>query len=124
MNQTINPEKCTGCKACFFLCPNKCIIMDSDREGFFAPSINEKTCNDCEICKKRCPQNYRQEFTNNNCIKVYGVKYKNIELRTKSASGGVFAGIAKNILGVSESAVFGCVFDSEIVAKHICITHI
>jgi coenzyme F420-reducing hydrogenase beta subunit len=57
-------------------------------------------------------------------IKVIGARYKNDTILTKSASGGVFAGVASKILETSGNAVFGCAFDENIVAKHICVTDI
>jgi len=55
---------------------------------------------------------------------VLGVKNKNDALLYKSASGGVFSGIAANVLETPGNAVFGCAFDENIVARHICAADI
>jgi coenzyme F420-reducing hydrogenase beta subunit len=47
---------------------------------------------------------------------------KNDTLLSKSASGGVFAGVASKILETEGNAVFGCAFDREMVARHLCVT--
>jgi len=57
-------------------------------------------------------------------IRVLGAKNKNDALRVKSASGGVFSGIATHILETPGNAVFGCAFDENIVARHVCATDI
>ena len=86
------------------------------------PVINEASCTDCGICRERCPQNSRPSFTNNECISVLGARYKDDELLKKSASGGVFIGIAAMILETPGNAVFGCAFDEDMVAHHVCVT--
>lgn len=30
-------KKCTGCAACFSICPKNCITMHADDEGFLRP---------------------------------------------------------------------------------------
>jgi len=39
----------------------------------------------------------------------------------KSTSGGVFAGIALKLLEMPGASVFGCAFDENNVARHICV---
>ena len=48
-------EFCTGCSACFNICPVKCIDMKMDKEGFLFPVIKSNECTDCQKCKKVCP---------------------------------------------------------------------
>jgi coenzyme F420-reducing hydrogenase beta subunit len=104
------------------LCPQDAIIMKEDEEGFYIPIIDESLCIDCSLCAKECPQNERPRFRQNEVLRVLGARYKTDALLSKSASGGVFVGIAKTILEQGESAVFGCAFDANIVARHICVT--
>lgn len=33
-------RKCTGCAACFNICPFHCIEMKEDEEGFIYPIVN------------------------------------------------------------------------------------
>lgn len=37
-----NKEQCTGCSACANICPQKCIQMREDNEGFLYPIIEKK----------------------------------------------------------------------------------
>jgi len=96
--------------------------MCNDSEGFSVPQIDQTRCTDCGICENKCPENVRPAFIENSCTKAFGARHKDDALRIKSASGGVFAGIAINILKNYNGAVFGCAFDNNIVARHICIT--
>lgn len=41
--EEINNE-CTGCSACKTICPQKCISMKWDKEGFYYPIINHDIC--------------------------------------------------------------------------------
>lgn len=116
------PQRCTGCLACRAVCPVQCISAVEDNEGFQVPRIDEARCTDCGVCASICPEeNNREESGRNDCLKVFGVKIKDGALLGKSASGGVFAGIASEIIETRGGAVFGCAFDDDLVARHICI---
>jgi len=122
MTQITAPQDCTGCQACRLICPKHCIRMAEDDEGFQVPEIDQTLCTDCGLCVSRCPQNTRPACTQNNCRKVLGARYKDDALLLKSASGGVFVGMAKKILETPGNAVFGCAFDENMVARHVCVT--
>lgn len=47
--------KCSGCYACYTICPNKAIEMKADSEGFMYPVIATDKCVECGLCKKVCP---------------------------------------------------------------------
>lgn len=40
MVDNISKEKCTGCKLCGDICPQKAIIFETDAEGFWYPKID------------------------------------------------------------------------------------
>lgn len=48
-------EKCCGCGACSQICPQKCIVMVRDHEGFLYPEVNEGQCIKCGMCDLVCP---------------------------------------------------------------------
>lgn len=48
-------SECTGCTACESVCPENCIIMSADEQGFLYPSVNEEKCVGCFSCIKVCP---------------------------------------------------------------------
>ena len=37
-----NKAECTGCAACYSACPEECIEMEIDEEGFKYPVVDEK----------------------------------------------------------------------------------
>ena len=48
-------ENCSGCTACFHICPVNAITMISDEEGFLYPEIIQSICIDCNKCVEVCP---------------------------------------------------------------------
>lgn len=48
-------EFCSGCSACFAVCPKKAIHMEEDEEGFLYPMISEENCVACQKCVSICP---------------------------------------------------------------------
>jgi len=108
--------------ACRLICPEKCIGAAEDYEGFIIPQIEDARCVDCGLCASRCPENDDTGFGLNECRRVLAVKSKDDTMLLGSASGGVFAGIAKRILDTPGNAVFGCAYDENLVASHICVT--
>ena len=89
-------EECTGCSACVNICPNNCITMMENFEGFLEPKINESICIKCGLCMKVCPVLNKNKKNNNN--KFFACYAKDDNLLKKSSSGGVFGLIAREIL--------------------------
>lgn len=52
-------EDCTGCTACYSICPKHAIEMFDDEEGFLYPSIDAKECIRCQACIRVCPVRQR-----------------------------------------------------------------
>lgn len=114
----VESEECTGCRMCEQSCPQSSISFQYDREGFLSPVIDERTCNYCGLCLKHCPQNSPVKLNLGN---VYAVRLKNDKVLRKSASGGAFAALANYMLE-QNGVVFGCAYDQNLMAVHICIT--
>lgn len=51
----IRKEECCGCEACRQVCPQKCIEMEEDEEGFLYPQIDMDNCIFCGMCRNVCP---------------------------------------------------------------------
>ncbi len=47
-------DKCYGCYACYNACPQDCIHMEKDDEGFVYPVIDTQACTQCGLCDKAC----------------------------------------------------------------------
>lgn len=109
---------CCGCSACQQICPQNCITMDYDKEGFLYPVIDKSKCINCNLCKKTCPV-----LHNANKDDAYLNSYiaiSNKPNRIASSSGGLFFLFAEKIIGEG-GAVFGAAFDDNWQVHHICI---
>ncbi len=106
--------KCTGCTACEQICPVGAISMEQDKEGFFAPFIDDKICISCKKCISICPAENPPEKVE---PLVYGARAKDEEIVLQSSSGGVFSLLAKRIIEES-GIVWGAGFDDDFNVVH------
>lgn len=123
MIQVLKKEECCGCSVCVSTCPQKCICMKSDEEGFLYPKVDKDRCIECGLCEKICPVS-RDEYNNDN-VKVsgYAAYSKNDKVRKESSSGGIFFVLAEKILN-ENGVVFGAAFDNNFLVKHIAVENI
>lgn len=112
---------CTGCNACCNICPQKCITMVNDNEGFMYPEVNYEKCTNCNLCKNICPRNNTME--SNPHQNAFAVKNKDITTRNESSSGGVFTELAKYVLN-NHGVVFGAAYNDSMEVEHIKIDNI
>ena len=102
---------CTGCSACYSICPQSAISMVESDEGFLYPKINSKNCVNCSLCIKVCPIHKVNKTTNANPIFFAAINKNEIE-RYQSSSGGIFIAIAKQII-TDNGVVFGAKFAQD-----------
>lgn len=107
---------CSGCHACYNICPQNCITMDADDEGFLYPDIEQEKCVSCGRCKTVCP--VLREYNGHKRGQAYACINKNDEIRMNSSSGGIFTLIAEYVTEQG-GIVFGASFDSELNVHHI-----
>ena len=93
LNFISDKKNCTGCGACYSICPVKCITMKEDAEGFLYPSASE-ACINCGLCKRICPvvQSLNKEL---GLQKAIGFCTSDYNLWKCSSSGGAFSEIVK-----------------------------
>ena len=111
--------KCTGCTACASICPQNCINMVFNDEGFLYPSIDIEKCTNCGLCEEICPlikTLTKEEFE----PKAYAAYSVDEEIRLESSSGGIFSEIAKCILD-NGGYVYGAAYNDNFVVVHICV---
>ncbi|MGH4052367.1 MAG: Coenzyme F420 hydrogenase/dehydrogenase, beta subunit C-terminal domain [Clostridium sp.] len=118
MISIINKKNCSGCKGCYNICPQKCIEMLVDEEGFWYPKVNENKCIECGLCEKVCPEiniyfNGRA-YDKPNC---YAAWNNNKSIREDSSSGGVFTSLAEWIL-LDGGVVFGAGYNQDFNIIH------
>ena len=114
----LNYEKCTACGACIQKCPNNCIELKSDDNGFLYPSINTRECIGCGLCDKVCPIG-----THSNEAKMpttYACAAIEDNMLFQATSGGVFGTIAIYVLDKG-GVVYGSAYTDHLQATHIRI---
>ncbi len=78
---------CTGCGACAYVCPKKCISMNESEIGVIYPVVDTNECINCGKCKRNCPSLLNNEYKYPQ--KAYAAWHKDDLQRRTSASGGV-----------------------------------
>ena len=108
-------ESCTGCYACFSICPVNCISIDMDSEGFGYPHTDTDKCIKCRKCVAVCPIIKKRIVKNN--PSAFACINKNENIRLTSSSGGVFSAISENVIDRG-GVVFGAAFNSSLELHH------
>lgn len=111
-------EKCSGCGACSSACPQGCISMEADSEGFLYPHVDSEKCISCGKCLKTCP------IINPIAIasqppQAFAAYNLNNDVRESSSSGGLFTLFAEEVLK-DRGSVYGAAFTEDCRAvRHI-----
>lgn len=104
-------KACTGCGACAYICPQKCISFNEDNTyNISYPIIDENQCINCEKCQKICP--VLNPLESMFPLKSYAAWSSDSEERRTSASGGIAYEIYKSALEYGWSIV-GAVMDKD-----------
>jgi len=101
-----NKEKCTGCTACMASCPQNCISMIRDKEGFLYP-VADNRCISCGKCEKVCPQKTPVLIPNQIEKRAFAAKSIDYNIWERSASGGAFSEICRAWDNDNNTVIFG-----------------
>ena len=88
-------KDCCACSACLNVCPKQAICMQEDEYGFLYPVIYEDECVRCGLCIKTC--GYQNSELKQSPQEIFIAQTLNTDIK-KSASGGVFASLAKQVI--------------------------
>lgn len=110
---------CSGCFACYNICPVNAISMPLNDEGFFYPIINKNKCIKCGLCEQVCPVLNKIKNTNLKPEFVFAAKTKDISTQISSSSGGIFSELTKPFFK-EKGEIYGVTYEKNRV-KHICI---
>ena len=118
INIDINNKKdCCGCTACSAVCPEGCITMAEDSEGFYYPSVDESVCINCGLCERVCP--IKKEIPKDSLQKSFVSRINDDEVLMNSSSGGAFTALSRyaidngyTVYGGAYNECFDVVHDS------------
>ena len=111
MISIIDKSKCSGCQACFNVCPIHCIDMIPDDEGFLYPHVNSDKCLKCNACSDVCPF-LDSSLNGKGSPKSFALQNNDDSIRLKSSSGGFFA-ILINYVLERNGVVYGVSMDRD-----------
>lgn len=117
-------QDCCGCGACANVCSQNAIAMVEDAYGFLYPQIDMAACIQCGACQKVC--GYQDPPIKVKPTGCYAAAATEGDLLERSASGGVFAVLAKSLLN-SGGVVYGAAMPLEggrFTPKHIRINNL
>jgi len=115
----LNKDLCTGCGACFNICPFNAIKMEHNDEGFLYPIIDKEKCTNCGKCIKVCPS-IDYKLANEKASISYAMM-ANDKIREKSSSGGIFTLLAELIINEGGYVVGASFSDDFKSVKHIIV---
>lgn len=126
MSISLPTDNCCGCSACENICPQKCINLTENKDGFYYPQIMKADCINCGLCAETCPVNAvdnKNKTQKQSDIVAYAAYADDDKLRSKSTSGGIFSLLAEQIIK-SDGVVFGAAFSSDRKSvRHIAATN-
>lgn len=108
---------CVGCRSCEQSCPQKCIAIEENSEGFLYPVIQEADCVKCGICLKKCPIS-KEIAKKREPLEAFALKAKDIEFLRNSASGGA-SDLAVSAILDRGGYVYGAAYDENNGVCHI-----
>lgn len=111
---------CCGCTACASICPQKCIEMKPDFEGFLYPEVNKSICINCGKCEKVCPILNKKEV---NCFipQSYVMRTKDPDTLMTSTSGGFITPLTKWVSNLG-GFICGAVYNGDFDVVHDIVT--
>ena len=113
-------DACTGCSACFSICPKCAIIMKENKKGFLHPSISPSLCVECGMCQKVCPATRDIQLLKKNQL-ILAAKTVDVNVHKISQSGGVFFELAKRII-LNGGVVYGAALNEQFETHHVRIS--
>lgn len=113
--------KCTGCFACYNICPSNAIEMIEDENGCIYPKINEDKCVKCGLCKRTCPSIVKVKGCNEQ--KCYAMYSRNKKIRENSTSGGIATTFSEHVIK-NGGVVYGAGYTKDCNVQHIRVDNL
>lgn len=110
---------CTGCGACYNICPKGAIHMEKNPQGFLYPVIDQSLCIHCKKCEQVCPK-LGTDVSNAQEPACYAARAQD-DVRAISSSGGIFTLLARWVLAQG-GIVCGAAMEADYRVHHICVS--
>lgn len=108
---------CCGCTACASICPQNCIEMVEDEEGFLYPKVDKERCTSCGLCNRVCPvENPAQPKPGERSSVV--MRADNRDVVMDSTSGGLLTPLAEWMFE-NKGVLCAATFDDDFHVKHM-----
>ena len=116
MLEFLTKEKCAGCAACVSVCPQNCLDMVTEPDGFQYPQMVTTNCFHCGLCEKVCPVLHKPVFPHVDPT-AGALRTLNETAWKNSSSGGAFYELSKLFLALHHDR--GVVFASRFDGLHL-----
>lgn len=122
MIKLVDKNECTGCGACFAVCPKEAISFRVIGSLHQYPEIDDIKCIECGKCLKVCPQLDDQRIIENKSTSIYAAYNIDAAERQAASSGGVSGALTQYAL---ENGFFicGAAFDDKWHLEHVISNH-
>jgi len=91
-----NNLPCSGCSACYTICPVNAIKIELSKDGFYNATLDKQKCIDCGKCLKVCPKFIDNPSINKfEDLPLYASWSLDISTQQSCSSGGIAFEIAK-----------------------------
>lgn len=111
---------CSGCSACYLICPVHAIEMAFNEKGTYSAHVNKLVCVECQSCTKVC-SSIIEKAPRLSSDATFTSVAKDLSVLKRSSSGGVGHVFAKKGID-SGMSVCGVTYDPNMeCAKHILI---
>lgn len=113
----VAPDNCTSCSLCANVCGSHAIEMVWNQDGFLIPYVHEEACVSCGLCVKKCPAINPPTAENHDFSpRGFAAWHRDLDIRRKSSSGGVFTALATQILSEG-GIVYGVAWEEGFHAR-------
>lgn len=112
--------ECSGCGVCLLVCPNKCIDILLNKDGYYEAIAEQGECSNCGICQSVCNKFFNQhELKSYNTQNVFLAYNKNEKIRKASSSGGIGTALVYAAIDYGYKVIGAAMDYNTLKVKHI-----
>ena len=119
-------DRCCGCAACIDTCKHHALSLQEDKNGYYCIALDKDKCVGCKLCELHC------HILNNTNVKrsdprhvrpLAGWSFDEVLIQN-SATGGIFAQVAHDMLEEGNTVVYGAALQEDSTVTHIEVTDV